>query len=459
MSEGLLMEKTKIISFCLLLFLIASPTKAQQWEFVGLDSMIINQIYIMNNNIWASTAHRVGNLDKSGLYKSTDGGNNWISLDDSLGNGNVSLFSVDKYNTNIIWIIKGYSSYGSSGILYKSIDGGGNWEYAQNITQNVIQWFGVSPFNKNEMYFIDQSYAPGGILNSLFKSTNNGNTWEVIGNFPSSSHGSALIFGFDLIDSMKLYVTVDTQFEQYLYKSTNKGDSWIYISEPPAIEREILTDPTISNRLFIFPGYHLTEDGGYTWTVADSGLPDVNSYLSFYYDPRNNTIFYNLRKDGLYLSNNNPIHWQLVEGSDSLPLNLGGQGFQYYDIGMLRNVFIDTLENKIYVGTAKGIYKKNLVTEVEEIASGQPSDFILNQNFPNPFNPATQINYTIKSAGLVTLKVYDMLGTEVTTLVNESKDPGRYSIEFNASSLSSGVYIYKLSINEFASSRKFILLK
>jgi hypothetical protein len=166
--------KTKIISFCLLLFFITSPVKAQQWEFVGLDSMIINQIYILNDTIWASTAHRLGNLDKSGMYKSTDRGNYWIRLDDSLGNGHVSLFLIDRYNTNDIWIIKGYSAYGIEGILFRTIDGGENWNYAQNITQNVIQWFGISPFNNNEMYFIDQTYAPGGFLNSLFKSSNGG---------------------------------------------------------------------------------------------------------------------------------------------------------------------------------------------------------------------------------------------------------------------------------------------
>jgi hypothetical protein len=452
--------KTKIISFCLLLFFITSPVKAQQWEFVGLDSMIINQIYILNDTIWASTAHRLGNLDKSGMYKSTDRGNYWIRLDDSLGNGHVSLFLIDRYNTNDIWIIKGYSAYGIEGILFRTIDGGENWNYAQNITQNVIQWFGISPFNNNEMYFIDQTYAPGGFLNSLFKSSNGGYSWQGIGNFPSSSHGRSIVFNISMTDSNKLYAAInDRMGGEYLYISNNKRSSWNYISEPPAIERELLTDPSLIDRIFIFPGYYLTEDGGYTWTVADSGLPDVNSYLSFYFDTTDKTIFYNLRKDGLYKTRNNPINWQLIKGSDSLPLNLGGQGFQYYDIGMLKNVFIDTLYNVIYVGTASGIYKKDLITEVKEKTNNITSEFILNQNYPNPFNPTTTISYQIPEKRFVTISVYDVLGNEIATLVNKEQPAGKYDVEFDATRLSSGVYFYRLQAGSYFKIKKMVLTK
>lgn len=178
--------KTKIFSICLLLFLIASTTNAQQWEFVGLDSMVIKQLYVSGDTIWAGTAHRVGNQDKSGLYKSIDGGNSWVRLDDTLGIGNIYLFSIDKENTKTIWIIKGYNAYGT-GIFYKTTDGGESWSYAQNVTTNVIQWFGISPFSENEIYFIDESYAPGGILNTLYKSTDGGEYWQTLGSFSGSS--------------------------------------------------------------------------------------------------------------------------------------------------------------------------------------------------------------------------------------------------------------------------------
>ncbi len=91
--------------------------------------------------------------------------------------------------------------------------------------------------------------------------------------------------------------------------------------------------------------------------------------------------------------------------------------------------------------------------------SGESYSYQLYQNFPNPFNPTTQISYSIKSAGTVTLKVYDMLGKEVATLVNESKDPGNYSVTFNAADLPSGIYVYKLTVNNFTTSRKLMLVK
>ena len=88
-----------------------------------------------------------------------------------------------------------------------------------------------------------------------------------------------------------------------------------------------------------------------------------------------------------------------------------------------------------------------------------PKEYNLFQNFPNPFNPTTIIKYDIPKNGLVTLKVYDILGSEVATLVNEEKSIGRYEINFDASALASGVYIYQLSVNDFISSKKMILIK
>lgn len=87
------------------------------------------------------------------------------------------------------------------------------------------------------------------------------------------------------------------------------------------------------------------------------------------------------------------------------------------------------------------------------------TDYNLHQNYPNPFNPTTIINYQIKEGGLVTLKLYDILGVEIKTLVNEGKTQGKYSYNFNGSGLASGVYIYQLRVNDFVSSKKLMLLK
>ncbi|MBK9096982.1 MAG: T9SS type A sorting domain-containing protein [bacterium] len=88
-----------------------------------------------------------------------------------------------------------------------------------------------------------------------------------------------------------------------------------------------------------------------------------------------------------------------------------------------------------------------------------PANFYLSQNYPNPFNPSTVIGYQLPVSGNVTLKVYDSLGREVATLVDEYVVAGSYEIEFDASKLSSGVYLYKLTAGNFTNSKKLLLLK
>jgi hypothetical protein len=88
-----------------------------------------------------------------------------------------------------------------------------------------------------------------------------------------------------------------------------------------------------------------------------------------------------------------------------------------------------------------------------------PEKYSLAQNYPNPFNPATTISYQVPSVSNVRLIVYDVLGKEIATLVNEQKSPGKYSVAFNASRFSSGMYFYKLSAGSFTETRKMILTK
>ncbi|MBK7444957.1 MAG: T9SS type A sorting domain-containing protein [Ignavibacteria bacterium] len=88
-----------------------------------------------------------------------------------------------------------------------------------------------------------------------------------------------------------------------------------------------------------------------------------------------------------------------------------------------------------------------------------PAEFALGQNYPNPFNPSTTINYDLPASNFVTLKIYDLVGKEVMTLVNEKLDAGRYSATFNGSNLASGMYFYKITAGEFTFVRKMVLIK
>jgi hypothetical protein len=98
-------------------------------------------------------------------------------------------------------------------------------------------------------------------------------------------------------------------------------------------------------------------------------------------------------------------------------------------------------------------------SDVIEIEVGIPSQYSLEQNYPNPFNPSTTISYSLKEKGLVTLKVFDILGNEVSSVVNAEQQAGNYKVEFNASSFASGIYFYSLKAGEFLSTKKMILLK
>ncbi|NUM61234.1 MAG: T9SS type A sorting domain-containing protein [Ignavibacteriaceae bacterium] len=121
----------------------------------------------------------------------------------------------------------------------------------------------------------------------------------------------------------------------------------------------------------------------------------------------------------------------------------------------------------LYAGTVGGgVFRSTASTTSVENENINPSLFILYQNYPNPFNPSTTIRYSIpvsrnssKGETFVTLKVYDVLGNEITTLINEEKSAGNYEIQFDATDIPSGVYFYTLRTEEFTQTRKLVLLK
>ncbi|HED06962.1 MAG TPA: T9SS type A sorting domain-containing protein [Ignavibacteria bacterium] len=115
------------------------------------------------------------------------------------------------------------------------------------------------------------------------------------------------------------------------------------------------------------------------------------------------------------------------------------------------NSFTTTSPTKIDIG--------NGVTDVEEISSGLPTKFSLEQNYPNPFNPSTTINFSISKSEFVTMIIYNALGQEVATVVNEFLNAGSYKVNFNADKLASGMYLYKITAGKFISTKKMLLLK
>ncbi|MBE0551054.1 MAG: T9SS type A sorting domain-containing protein [Ignavibacterium sp.] len=148
-------------------------------------------------------------------------------------------------------------------------------------------------------------------------------------------------------------------------------------------------------------------------------------------------------------------------GPFELPANEKVDIWTAYIVGRGNNNLNSVTKLKEFTSAAHNFYKSNFsqlplsVDEKHMIAD----DYYLFQNYPNPFNPITIIRYFIPSEGLVTLKVYDILGQEVKTLVNEFKQANKYEVKFESSGLASGVYIYRIQVNEYNQSKKMIILK
>ena len=143
------------------------------------------------------------------------------------------------------------------------------------------------------------------------------------------------------------------------------------------------------------------------------------------------------------------INTTLGDTTVTLFNNAQTQNFQFQVIGNPASIVFDP---------GNWILKNNtIITEVEDIS--QPFSFSLEQNYPNPFNPSTTIEFSIPQNGFITLKVFNVLGREVATLVNGQVEAGKHKVEFDASNLNSGVYFYKVEGDSFADTKKMILIK
>jgi hypothetical protein len=115
----------------------------------------------------------------------------------------------------------------------------------------------------------------------------------------------------------------------------------------------------------------------------------------------------------------------------------------------------------VYAGTGGfGVFRSRFpTTNDDDDDTNTPAFYRLEQNYPNPFNPSTRIQFQVQSSEFVSLKLYDLLGREVATLVSEEMKPGRYERRLDGSGLASGVYIYRLQAGGFIQSRKLLLLR
>ncbi len=286
----------------------------------------------------------------------------------------------------------------------------------------------------------------------------------------------------------------------YVYNFDNYDD-YYYGTPPPAVAHMIVQSPIVPATSSDSARY----DNG--WRKGFKNLGMTSSGLIVKDDAQMGVYegtleFYNqmqgLRYDGSYIIDpitNLPTIWPLTgdpvtgtgwyivtyysrSGGDQRyhvptgPFNMAPNDTQEVVIAFLIKKGTDNLnsitELRNYAAQIQHWYDNDLVTDVEETGSTIPLEYSLSQNYPNPFNPSTVISYQLPVSGLVSLKVYDILGSEVATLVNEEQSAGSYNVQFTINNLptgqaglqlSSGVYFYRLQAGSFIQTKKMLLIK
>jgi len=159
------------------------------------------------------------------------------------------------------------------------------------------------------------------------------------------------------------------------------------------------------------------------------------------------THYYKSNPDTMIFTSVGSALYLFVPQEGSYSNNMNGA----YDVSVNGTHYVINSSNVLFMDA--------LLTSVKNPNTGNPFQFNLSQNYPNPFNPSTKISYQLPVKSLVTLRVYDIIGREVATLVNEQQNPGLYDVTFDGSWLASGVYFYRIEAGTFIQTKKFVLLK
>ncbi len=395
-------------------------------------------------------------------------------------------------------------SDGWSAAILKTFNSGNDWSYVfpfeEGLTLNDIKFFN----HLNGMAVGSSSAIPGDV-GIILRTTDGGDNW-IRTQLPSLATIDKVAY-YDI--STVLISGVKTDFSSVIYKSDDSGISWVQmcnygdlayvsgINTLPGSEIIIVfgqEEPTGSAIPFI----EVSLNGGYSWYY--SLLSQFQDYFPFNSEVVNEARWYltgtSLTQLGfvLFTDNSGGVPVELISftadvNSDKVLLQwqtateLNNLGFEierksdkngWRMIGFKEGKGTTTeIQNYVFSDDLFGIESEHLYyrlkqidfdgtfeySEVVEVVVGIPTEFSLEQNYPNPFNPLTTIRFTISDLRFTVLKVYDVLGNEIAILVNEEKPIGIYEVEFNATTLPSGIYFYKLRAGDFIETRKMVLIK
>lgn len=428
------------IKFLVFLLFVAASINAQ-WTKVSTQNVgLSGRLHSYN-----STLFLYGSFSGYHVYKSTDNGATWTDI--------ISRFPYDVYYMfnykNEIFALTANS--GKS--IYSSKDGGETWALKSSIP--TVTGNGAILWMTSEG---DRLYAVSN-RKSFYTSIDNGLTWkETIINTTAGGNMSY----FAVTGNTMVSTIVGTG----AVVSTDGGQTWA-INNPG--------NPTLLITYIInFNGsiYGITSGSGVhkfistsnTWESVSKGLPDALSFqISKALTSYSNTLYVATigfldSKVSIFSSSDNGANWNSISTSGLTTLNAATSSTSFAITA--QNIFLYDYQSS---GSTAAIYRmtSSTTSSVYESNNEVPVNFKLSQNYPNPFNPETIINYRIAKAGNVSLKVYDVLGNEVTTLVDKYQQAGTHSSQFSTGNLqlSSGVYFYTLKTGSFSSTKKMILIK
>jgi photosystem II stability/assembly factor-like uncharacterized protein len=442
-----------------------STDNGSNWnaDVEGLPSAFVRYLAIDGSDIYASFTY-------GGVYHSTIDGSSWTVMNSGMPPVHLNTFSLAMFGSDII---VGTDYMG----VFSSADKGKSWmNYDSGLPFGFdIVSLAVKPTVTGYKIFAGTGGAAGG--KGIYLSSNNGLNWKAV----TSDLNFAQIYCLTVQDS-SIYAGTD----KGILLSKNDGTDWVNISSQNS-NQDIHCLFTSGSTIYAGTdiGIVISTDNGKNWIVSDSGFTYpkiVNAILV------RGTSIYAGTTSGVYVSYNNGGNWISFNtgltdknihllATDGLNVIAAGynsgtlfllpaNGQRWSTIVMENPIFsMNTLilnDSNVYIGYKDGVYYSPLSeiqTAVKSRTDIVPATYSLQQNYPNPFNPTTTINYSVPKSGLVKIKVYDLLGREVASLVNENKPVGNYSIEFNAGKLTSGIYFYRMESGSFSHTKKLLLVK
>ncbi len=444
-----------VFSFCVLFY---SEMSLSQWIVTGkLNNLVYPSISAADSNtVWAA-----GGETSPVIYRTVNGGVNWSSIPVSgLPFGLLGIAAKDSV-TAFVCDCGGNLITGGNAKVFKTTNAGANWLLIDSTGDNG--YFNGIIFSKsNPQLGIAQSDSPLGFGTPFFilKTTNGGDNW-----FRQSAPGISNSYGYYhsifVIDNSFygfLIFNVNTSLSQS-YITSNAGISWALGNEGFILnlggDLDFKDDKSTGILLTdaLLPDVERTTTGGQTWSAVNTNS-NISGACSSAWVSGTNTVFIcvgqNTSNNRILRSDDGGLTWTLQNTSDATDLA---------ELDYVR--YNDQLIAYCIASDGTVIKTSQSVTPVgiSQITTGIANNFSLKQNYPNPFNPVTNLEFRIPELGFVSLKVYDVLGNEVSTLVNERKTPGNYKVEFDASGLPSGVYFYRLEANGWSDTKSMILLK